>query len=58
MRKDTLEAQVISEPKLYEEKVQLAREIATVLRTNIVQGVKTPDTEPGLGQDTWSRFFP
>ncbi|KAH8108162.1 hypothetical protein BXZ70DRAFT_43118 [Cristinia sonorae] len=33
------------EPSVFEEKVKLAREIATVLRTNIVQGTKVADSD-------------
>jgi peptide chain release factor len=58
MRADALDARTMSDPKLYEEKLQLAREIAKVLRTNIVQGVKIKEAEDGLGPDLWSYFFP
>lgn len=58
MRTEALEARAITDPNLYEQKARLAREIATVLRTNIVQGIKTQEAEHGIGPNTWSEFIP
>jgi peptide chain release factor len=48
MRSDAIEACSITDSKIYEEKVQLAKDIARVLRMNVVQAKKIGD------QDTWS----
>lgn len=42
------------EPPVFEEKVKLAREIAGVLRTNIVQGRKVEEPTDADGRATWS----
>lgn len=53
MRQDALVASSITDPKLYQNQEQLARDVADILRRNIIQGTKVAqDQHPG--QDTWS----
>ncbi|PFH52430.1 hypothetical protein AMATHDRAFT_74222 [Amanita thiersii Skay4041] len=56
MRQDAMGDQSIIDPILYQEREQLARQIAEVLRKNIVQGIKvTGDT--GADTSTWRLQF-
>lgn len=52
MRSDTIEARSLTDPVLYEQKIQLAREMARVLRQNVVQAEKVQ----GEGEDKWSKI--
>ncbi|KAG6874080.1 hypothetical protein C0995_006937 [Termitomyces sp. Mi166 len=45
MRNDAVAAQAIIDPETYEQQIQLGREVADVLRKNIVQGVRVPSAE-------------
>lgn len=56
MRADAVDARAVIDPEVYEQRTQLAREIADVLRRNVVQAVKV--SEPvveGEGRDKWSK---
>ncbi|KIL68583.1 hypothetical protein M378DRAFT_8634 [Amanita muscaria Koide BX008] len=50
MRQDALAGREITEPGQYEQQVQLARDIAVILRKNVVQGVKEGSHS---GIETW-----
>ena len=53
MRQDALSASSITDPTLYQQQEQLAREIADVLRKNIVQATRVAErTQSEL--ETWS----
>ncbi|KAM6500882.1 RF-1 domain containing protein [Amanita muscaria] len=54
MRQDALAGREITEPGQYEQQVQLARDIAVILRKNIVQGVKEGSHS---GIETWSKLY-
>lgn len=53
MRQDALVASSITDPKLYQNQEQLARDVADILRRNIVQGTKVAQDQHSE-QDTWS----
>ncbi|KAA1471317.1 hypothetical protein DENSPDRAFT_929468 [Dentipellis sp. KUC8613] len=53
IRQDTLDARSIVDPTAYEDKIQLSREIAQVLRRNIVQAHKVSETSSADGSETW-----
>jgi tryptophanyl-tRNA synthetase len=55
MRADAIYARAVTDPAAYEQHVQLAREIADVLRRNIVQAIKVPESGQGEEQDRWSK---
>ena len=56
MRHDTLAGRSQTDTKLYEQNVTLAREVADVLRKNIVQAQKIAEPSTVDGQETWSKF--
>ncbi|TFK42986.1 RF-1 domain-containing protein [Crucibulum laeve] len=53
MRTDALNAQTATEPETYQQHIQLGREIADILRRNVVQAVKVPEPESAEGSETW-----
>ncbi|KAG6885989.1 hypothetical protein C0993_006105 [Termitomyces sp. T159_Od127] len=54
MRNDAIAARAIIDPETYEGQNQFQREVADVLRKNIVQGVRTPNAGDALeGQETF-----
>jgi hypothetical protein len=56
MRADAVDARAVTDPAAYEQHVQLAREIADVLRRNIVQAIKVPESAgQGEQRDRWSK---
>lgn len=57
MKLDALAARSITAPEDYQQQIQLGREIADVLRKNVVQAVKADDPEKS---DTWSEacYYP
>jgi hypothetical protein len=54
MRQDALVGREITDPGQYEQQAQLARDIAVVLRKNVVQGVKESSHS---GIETWSKLY-
>ncbi|KAF8894702.1 RF-1 domain-containing protein [Infundibulicybe gibba] len=56
MRSDALHAQSVTDPEAYREHTKLAREVALVLRRNIVQGVKIRDAEKDKNE-VWKLKF-
>ncbi|KAJ7285688.1 RF-1 domain-containing protein [Mycena rebaudengoi] len=50
IRQDAVAARSIADPQLYEERNDLAREIATILRKNVVQATRLDDPQKA---DTW-----
>jgi peptide chain release factor len=55
MRADAVNARAVNEPAAYEQHIQLAREIADVLRRNVVQAVKvTESADQSEERDKWS----
>jgi hypothetical protein len=54
MRTDALAAQRETDPIVYESQATLAKEVATVLRRNVVQAVKVADAKDHNEKDTWS----
>lgn len=54
MRADALAARYETEPTAYEQHARLAREIATVLRQNIVQARRVDES----GEERWRTFLP
>lgn len=57
IRKDALEAQSESDPDIYEAKVRLGRDIAEVLRKNVVQAHKLQQSENDKEIWRMSHFF-
>ena len=55
MRQDASVASSITDPKLYQDQEQLARDVADILLRNIVQGTKVTQDQHS-GQDTWRMF--
>lgn len=53
MRHDTLAGRSQTDTQLYEQNVTLAREVADVLRKNIVQAQKIAEPSTVDGQETW-----
>jgi len=59
MKADALAARAVTDPAAYEQHTQLARDIAVVLRRNVVQAVKVTDsvsTSKDDVRDKWSKF--
>lgn len=57
MRADAVDARTVTDPAVYEQSIQLAREIAYVLRRNVVQAIKVTDSaSQGEEQDRWSEW--
>lgn len=56
MRVDTIRGQTLTDPTAYEENVKLAREVADVLRKNIVQARRTSATPESQGNEVWSAY--
>lgn len=54
MRIDALAARAETDPTTYETQTKLGREIATVLRKNIVQAVKVVEAKDDNEKETWS----
>lgn len=55
MRADAVEARAVSDPEAYEQRTQLAREVADVLRRNVVQAIKVPESAEQNGErERWS----
>jgi hypothetical protein len=55
MRTDALEALSVTNPRLYEEKMRLAVEVARFLRQNVVQGEKVQGQSEGADTEMWSK---
>ncbi|KAF8626261.1 hypothetical protein AX15_004936 [Amanita polypyramis BW_CC] len=56
MRQDAILSRSITNLKEYQQQEQLARDVADVLRKNVVQGVKVAE-DPHSGFDTWRLHF-
>lgn len=56
MRSDSLKARNLTEPSEYEKNIQLARDVAEVLRRNFAQAVRVDD-EAGIWGDYSKRSF-
>lgn len=55
MRTDAVSAREELNPEVYEQHTQLARDIADVLKKNIVQAVKTTSSEDEA-KETWRKY--
>ena len=57
MRADAVEARAVTDPATYEQYTQLAREVADVLRRNVVQAIKVPQSGgQGGDRDRWRLY--
>lgn len=54
MRNDTVQGRSLTDEKAYEENVKLAREVADVLRKNIVQARRVEGASGTPDDETWS----
>jgi peptide chain release factor len=56
MRTDAVNARTVTDPAAYEQHIQLTREIADILRRNVVQALKVKEsTGQGEEKPRWSQ---